>query len=518
MKKPLDRITEAYFGELGEAFSEKVRNRIHWVCENAKGETILDVGCSQGITSILLGREGKKVIGVDLLKEAIDYANEMLLKEEEATKGLVEFKAANFMQLDFGNQRFDSILFGEVLEHVTDPERFIKKAFTLLNHNGSIIITLPFGINDYFDHKKTYYLMDLLSFSNDSGVIQEIKFFGKWVGAILKKKGEEKSTISIGSELVSRLEEAFFTVEKDLWQQIKNRGQKIKTYEEKIKQLSADITKVKTLAAEQMQEKNNELAAIKDQIIDQESKINSLTSQVNRINQEKKEAIESIQAQLDQKEKEKQESITLFQDRFELMKKEKEESITLFQDQLELLKKEKDMAIDSFRAQVELVEREKEEAIESLQNQLDQKQSEKEDIIDSFRSQLDVKEKEKEEIVNAIYSKINDQSTEQQVKQKDEKIKSLTAQLKQKEELIVELQQKEKNTSKQIAELEKQVEITKKEKIQVQETLYSSYTKEEKLLKSYQKLLRRYHALSESKLGKLTLTYWKKRRKVMGGK
>ena len=86
MKKPLDRITEAYYNEMGDSFARKVRERIHWVCENAKGEEILDIGCSQGITSILLGREGKKVLGIDLLEESIQYANKSLATEEKATK------------------------------------------------------------------------------------------------------------------------------------------------------------------------------------------------------------------------------------------------------------------------------------------------------------------------------------------------------------------------------------------------------------------------------------------------
>lgn len=500
MKKPLDRITEAYFGELGEAFSEKVRTRIHWVCENAKGETILDVGCSQGITSILLGREGKKVIGVDLLKEAIEYANEMLSKEEEATKGFVEFKSANFMQMDFDNQVFDSIIFGEVLEHVTDPERFLKKAFSLLNDNGSIIITLPFGINDYFDHKKTYYLMDLLNFSSEVGIIQEIKFFGKWVGAVLKKKGEENNTVSINSELISKLEDAFFSVEKDLWLQIKTRGQKIKTFEEKIKTLNADIANLKVLSGKQLQEKNNEIAEIRDQLNKKESKIISLNNLMEQVNLEKEETVK------------------LFQSRIDLMEKEKKAAIEALHVELDLKDKQAKAAIETLRAQLDLKDRKMEESIETLQAQLALKEEEKEAAIESFRVQLEQKEKEKEDIVSTIYTRINDKTDEQLVKEQDEKIKSLNTQLKQKEELIAKLQQKEKETKKEMTELEKQVVIAKKEKIQVQETLYKAYTKEEKLLNSYQKLLRKYGALSESKLGKLTLKYWQQRRKIMGGK
>ncbi|MGJ7910848.1 methyltransferase domain-containing protein [Neobacillus sp. LXY-1] len=395
MQKPLDRITQAYFGELGDAFSEKVRSRVHWVCEKAKGETVLDIGCSQGITSILLGREGKKVIGVDLLQESIDYANEVLLNEEESTQKLVEFKAANFILVDFGDQTFDSIILGEVLEHVTDPERFINKAFKLLNDNGSLIITLPFGINDYFDHKKTYYLMDLMNFAYENGVVQEVKFFGKWIGAILKKKGQEKSSVTVNSDLVFKLEESFYSIERDLLTKIAARDKKIKLFDEKIKTLSADLKTQKTTAVEQLKGKNKELEAAKKQLAEDEKKI------------------------------------------------------TIFTRKL----KEKEAEINNKAAEV-----------------------------------------------------------------KEEEIKSLKAQLQEKEDLISTLQQRETEKNKKLKEYEKHLELTKKEKISVQETLYDAYKKEEKLLQSQQNLLRKYRALSESKLGKITLSYWNRRRKIRGGK
>ncbi|MBY0145144.1 methyltransferase domain-containing protein [Neobacillus niacini] len=518
MKKPLDRITEAYFGEMGEAFSEKVRGRIHWVCENAKGETILDVGCSQGITSIILGREGKKVMGIDLLQDSIDFATEMLAKEEEATRNSVEFRAVNFMQTDFGDQTFDSIIFGEVLEHITDPQRFINKALTLLNTNGSLIITLPFGINDYFDHKKTYYLMDLLKLKNENGVIQDIKFFGKWIGAVLKKNGDESTNVSINDELISKLEDAFYTVERDLLQQIKSRVQKIKTYEDKIKGLSADITKVKDQSSEQLAAKNTELDLLKNQLNEKDSNISFLNSTIEKNTKEKEEVIASLRLQLAQMEKEKEEVIASLRLQLTQMEKEKEETIASLRFQSAQMEKEKEEAVASLRFQLAQLEQVKEETIESLRDKYDLMEKEKDQVLESMRDSLEQIESEKEDLINKVYSQINDAQVEQMVKQKDEKINTLNAQLKLKDQQLVKLQQKEKQQAKQVAELEEQVVISKKEKIHVQETLYKAYTKEEKLLNSYQKLLKRYNALSESKLGKLTLTYWKKRRNVMGGK
>ncbi|UOK57815.1 hypothetical protein MGI18_26475 [Bacillus sp. OVS6] len=56
----IDRVNEAYYGALGTDFSKKTRERINWIVTHVLGSKVLDIGCSQGINAILLGREGKK--------------------------------------------------------------------------------------------------------------------------------------------------------------------------------------------------------------------------------------------------------------------------------------------------------------------------------------------------------------------------------------------------------------------------------------------------------------------------
>ena len=65
-----DRITEAYFGQMGDELGRSSRERIHWICSHATGARVLDVGCSQGISANLLGREGKIVTGVDVARRS----------------------------------------------------------------------------------------------------------------------------------------------------------------------------------------------------------------------------------------------------------------------------------------------------------------------------------------------------------------------------------------------------------------------------------------------------------------
>src|SRR5687768_6985575 len=82
---PVDRIFELYKGEI---FSDETvtaaRSRIHWMCSQCIGGTVLDIGCSQGIATILLAREGFEALGLDIHPEAIAYARSATSREAPA--------------------------------------------------------------------------------------------------------------------------------------------------------------------------------------------------------------------------------------------------------------------------------------------------------------------------------------------------------------------------------------------------------------------------------------------------
>jgi len=210
MRKSLDRVTEAYFGGMGEEFGRATRDRVHWVCEQASGECVLDVGCSQGIMGVILGREGKRVVAIDLSEESIVFARGVLEGESEVTRGLVDFRVGNFMTHDFEGERFDVIILAEVLEHVTEPTRFLRKTASLLRDDGKVVITLPFGINDFFDHKKTYYVTGVLDMLLDGLRIGSFKFLDSYLCFTLERGIEGVSLYSLFSEA----EKSFYVKER----------------------------------------------------------------------------------------------------------------------------------------------------------------------------------------------------------------------------------------------------------------------------------------------------------------
>ncbi|MBN8193755.1 methyltransferase domain-containing protein [Bacillus sp. NTK074B] len=304
MKKPLDRISEAYHDELGTKFGKKVRDRVHWMGNKVVGEKVLDVGCSQGIFGIILGRVGKQVLGIDILQESIDYANETLSKEEESTKRLVNFQVINFITHDFEGEEFDTIVFGEVLEHVTNPNEFIEKAESLLTEDGRIIVTVPFGINDYFDHKKTYYLSGLYELINESLYITEVEFFGKWIAIVLDKQKKDVEDFSLNMGMLQKLEQAFEKIERE---SIKS-DKKLK---KKIEQLETENEELKNQQENEtlklIKENNTLIHEFKISLLSEEKKFNlsvveddqdeSLMKAMRALADEKKDKI-AVQEQL----------------------------------------------------------------------------------------------------------------------------------------------------------------------------------------------------------------------------
>lgn len=211
MENIKDNIYDAYYLKKGDAFGKKVRERIHWIVQNTIGTNILDIGCSQGITSILLGREGKRVCGIDASSTAIEDATQNLLKEEEETQSYVSFKKCNFFRESF-DEKFDSVIIGEVLEHINDIDTFFTKAVSHTKEDGRIIVTTPFGINEFIDHKRTFYISEFLKLQNDEVIIEGIKFFGKWIGVVFKKTSDSKK-MQMDDLLLTQFEQVLYQIE-----------------------------------------------------------------------------------------------------------------------------------------------------------------------------------------------------------------------------------------------------------------------------------------------------------------
>jgi 2-polyprenyl-3-methyl-5-hydroxy-6-metoxy-1,4-benzoquinol methylase len=98
------------------------------------GATLIDLGCGVGRFCHAASENGWKVSGIDISKRAISvgtrYAN-------------FPMRNMNIEDLIATDERYDVATAFEVLEHLSDPDKFLVQMRTLLNPGGQIFCTVP---------------------------------------------------------------------------------------------------------------------------------------------------------------------------------------------------------------------------------------------------------------------------------------------------------------------------------------------------------------------------------------
>lgn len=101
-------------------------------------KTVLEVGCATGYVSKVMKEQLNCIVtGIekepDAAKEAQKYCHKVLIGDVEKIDIL---KALN-------DEKFDVIIFGDVLEHLITPKEILIKMKYLLNDNGYILASIP---------------------------------------------------------------------------------------------------------------------------------------------------------------------------------------------------------------------------------------------------------------------------------------------------------------------------------------------------------------------------------------
>lgn len=101
------------------------------------GNKILEVGCGEGFTGSEFKRTGKakEVIGVEIFEPAALKAKERL---DKIIVGDIQV-----ISLPYPDRYFDYIIFGDVLEHLSDPWGTLRKLKRYLSSSGFVIASIP---------------------------------------------------------------------------------------------------------------------------------------------------------------------------------------------------------------------------------------------------------------------------------------------------------------------------------------------------------------------------------------
>ena len=101
---------------------------------------ILDVPCGTGYGSNILASNNSRVHGVDINADAIDHAIEFFLRDN------ISYHVGNMENLGdlfTEDQIFDRIVSFEGIEHIANPDNFLKESVRLLKKDGLLIISTP---------------------------------------------------------------------------------------------------------------------------------------------------------------------------------------------------------------------------------------------------------------------------------------------------------------------------------------------------------------------------------------
>jgi len=254
----------------GGEFAKQLRKRVHWMCRRVQGRRVLDIGCSQGIVSILLGREGFEVIGIDVDLQAIEDGRAALAKERPAVQSNVQFMAADILDpgLDLG--QFDTIIMGELLEHLVNPERMIRRCKELLSDDGTLIVTVPFGQHPHPDHKHTFYVSSLIGLLEPDFHITEIDRIQLRICAVAQRAAPAERIESDGMwPLLKFSEETFQEAEQGHVSQVQwwtNRSQALEEERARLEQAAASARQELATAREDLDAAQQELATAREDL------------------------------------------------------------------------------------------------------------------------------------------------------------------------------------------------------------------------------------------------------------
>jgi SAM-dependent methyltransferase len=102
------------------------------------GARVLEVGCATGYMSkALRDRLGATVIGVELDAEAARLA------EEHCERVLAGDAEELDLEAELGGERFDAILFADVLEHLRDPGVLLRRVRPFVAEGGAVVASIP---------------------------------------------------------------------------------------------------------------------------------------------------------------------------------------------------------------------------------------------------------------------------------------------------------------------------------------------------------------------------------------
>jgi len=134
---------------------------------------LLDAACGMGYGSKILGcgRPNLEVIGIDSSKDAVSYSthNYSHVSDNIRFKNLSVYN----IEPEFNSNAVDFVCSFETIEHLEEPQKFIKSVFNILKNQGIFICSVPNMWIDDSGKDPNPYHYDTYNFSKISSMLRE---------------------------------------------------------------------------------------------------------------------------------------------------------------------------------------------------------------------------------------------------------------------------------------------------------------------------------------------------------
>ncbi|MCE5262708.1 MAG: class I SAM-dependent methyltransferase [Deltaproteobacteria bacterium] len=102
--------------------------------EHARGDSLLDLACGDGLITSMFSDRFKRIVGVDASSVHVAEARRRLPEACFHDRLIEDFET---------KERFDSVFLLDILEHVVDPVSVLRKAAGFLTPDGILIAHVP---------------------------------------------------------------------------------------------------------------------------------------------------------------------------------------------------------------------------------------------------------------------------------------------------------------------------------------------------------------------------------------
>jgi SAM-dependent methyltransferase len=109
--------------------------RYHFASRFVYARRVLDVACGEGYGAYALARSGaRSIVGVEIAQDVCRHVRE---------RYNIDALCADAIRMPFANACFDVVVSFETIEHLREPDAFVRECARVLDANGTLIISTP---------------------------------------------------------------------------------------------------------------------------------------------------------------------------------------------------------------------------------------------------------------------------------------------------------------------------------------------------------------------------------------